>query len=230
MKRITLMLLGVFLLCASVCLPAEPSPYRPYEKNISQTKRELVEKIQLESIALVKQTEKDGFFPYCAGVWVDVNKIMTAFHCVKDEITDIFLYQIKSDAKNISRLSKLIKIDEANDLALLLVDPRTNPGHPVAIIATDSWDGEHVNIIGHTNGMRWTYIDGVISSTRIDEIKEETPTIVLQISSPVWFGNSGGGAFNDDGDLLGISSFISARGPLISFFIHHSSITRLLLK
>ena len=225
--------MGLALLGAVVCSPAAPSTYPVAKKTASQEKRELVEKLELETIALVRQTESNFLAPYCSGVWVDYDKIITALHCVKDELSEngavnLFLYQVKDDEGKPGRKSKIIKTDDENDLALLLADPKTIPlYHPVAIPADESWDGEHINIVGHTNGLWWTYIEGVISSTRINTTKEGIPIVVLQISSPVWFGNSGGGAFNDEGRLVGISSWISLKVPLMSFFIHHSTLIRL---
>jgi S1-C subfamily serine protease len=45
----------------------------------------------------------------------------------------------------------------------------------------------------------------------------------MQVSAPVWFGNSGGGAFNDEGEIVGIASFIM-KGPSLGFFIPVDSI------
>ena len=53
-------------------------------------------------------------------------------------------------------------------------------------------------------------------------------TKTLQISSPAWRGNSGGGAFDADGKLIGISSWVSARGPMLGFFIHRDEIEKFL--
>lgn len=232
-----LMTLAVFsLLGAAVCSPPAHSIYASPSKINAQERKELVEKLELETIALVRSNEKGTFEPYCSGVWVDVDKIMTAFHCIKSEslengmLLNLFLYQVIDDNVSYGRPSVVVKIDEENDLALLETDLKTTPEHPVALIADESWDGEHVNIVGHTNGLWWTYIEGVISSTRAEAVKGEKPQLVLQISAPAWYGNSGGGAFDDEGKLLGISSFISVKAPMMSFFVHRNILKNLISK
>jgi S1-C subfamily serine protease len=236
MKNASMSLMVIALLGAAVCSPPAPPTYASPEKTNAQLKRELVEKLESETVALVRSDEKDSFSPYCSGVWVDVDKIMTAFHCVKEEslengMLNVFLYQVIDDNIKSGRASQVNKVDEENDLALLVTDLKTTPMHPIAEIADDSWDGEHVNIVGHTNGMWWTYIEGVVSSTRADAVKSNNkPTLVLQISAPAWFGNSGGGAFDDSGKLLGISSFISSRAPSMAFFVHRAVLKKLMLK
>jgi S1-C subfamily serine protease len=51
---------------------------------------------------------------------------------------------------------------------------------------------------------------------------------VVQISAPIWIGNSGGGAFNSDGHLIGLSSWITLRAPSVAFFIHRDEIKNFL--
>jgi len=200
-------------------------------KSAAQQKREMVDLIEHKTIALVIPTEEDlsVMKPYCSGVWVDDDKILTAFHCVNDN--DLLIYEVVGDEDGIVRMTYLSDVDPDNDLALLVTDPRSTPKHPVAKIADVAWDGEHVNIVGHTSGLWWTFIEGVVSSTRasITNDKGKLPKSI-QVSSPAWFGNSGGGAFDDDGKLVGISSWISTRAPMMSFFIHRDALFKFLSK
>ena len=82
-------------------------------------------------------------------------------------------------------------------------------------------------IVGHTTGLWWTYIEGDVSSSRTHVGKFSK---LLQISSPAWFGNSGGGAFNEDGKLVGISSWIYTKAPMVTFFVHGDVIRSFLVK
>lgn len=232
MKNASMMLIVLSLLGAAVCAPPQ-SIYQPPAKSAAQSKRELVENLEQKTVALVRIDEDKEMGPYCSGVWIEENKILTALHCVKDELfrmgtANVILYQIIDDPITSGRAAQVKKIDEINDLALLETQVGTTPKHPISEIADDSWDGEHVNIVGHTIGLWWTYIEGVISSTRSDKISTRSPELVLQISSPAWFGNSGGGAFDDEGKLLGISSFISPRAPMMSFFVHRMILRKFL--
>ena len=219
MKFSTTVLLGFMLMTLPFChTPVKPQVFH-------ETKREMVERLERETIALVRPQRLDdhlGIVPYCTGVWVEQTKILTARHCVDDE--PMLIYAVYDDDENL-RVAHLVAEDPENDLALLTTDPQGTPNHPITKLANEVWVGEHVNIIGHTTGLWWTYIEGVISSSRKSE---EGKKSALQISSPAWFGNSGGGAFDDEGNLVGISSWVSTRAPMMSFFIHRSVIEKFL--
>lgn len=125
-----------------------------------------------------------------------------------------------------SHRAKVLKVDPDHDLALVKVDPdeelRT---HPVAALATNVTVGEDVQVIGHPSSLWWTLTRGFVSQIRphADGPKKNSRIDVLQISAPIWFGNSGGGAFNAQGQLVGISSFMR-RGPNLAFFVDHQTI------
>ncbi len=123
-------------------------------------------------------------------------------------------------------LSKVVAFDESHDLALLEAVGKAIPAHKVAKLASKTPDlGEHVNIVGQPVGMYWTYIQGNVSAYRgADMLKgkgDKGPW--MQVAAPVYFGNSGGGCFNDYGELVGIADWIKD-APLMSFFVHLDTI------
>lgn len=194
-------------------------------------KRMLVADIEKKTVAFVKPGDEEGnMVPYCAGVWVDQNKILTAYHCVIDE--QILLYQVNNDDSGIARVAAVDEEDVKDDLVILkTIDTSTPKNHPIASIAKDVWPGQHVNIVGHTTGLWWSYIDGTVASERVDmTMPDRVIPLSLQITSAAWLGNSGGGAFDDDGNLVGISSWISLRAPLMSFFIHQKVLDEFVCK
>jgi S1-C subfamily serine protease len=50
----------------------------------------------------------------------------------------------------------------------------------------------------------------------------------MQVSAPIWYGNSGGGAFDAEGSLVGIASF-KALAPNVAFYVHLETIREFLL-
>lgn len=126
-------------------------------------------------------------------------------------------------------MSKVVGYDEKHDLALLEVVGKAVPGHKVAKLASATPEiGEDVHIVGQTVGMYWTYIKGSVSAYRgEDYIKNKGSGGDLgpwmQVASPMYFGNSGGGAFNDYGELVGIADWIK-RAPEMGFFVHLDTI------
>ncbi len=194
---------------------------------------------------------------YCSGVWISDDEILTAAHCTADlgksserlAMERLFghdgmpewdptgataLYASHEDLTPNNEVHKSFSgvvetFDKAEDLALIKVDAKNMPKHPVAKLSTsDLRDGDDVHIVGHPKGVMWTYIRGVISSTREIPNPNDFTFKVLQVSAPVWFGNSGGGAFDADGRLIGIASFIT-RAPNMSFFVHRDVIKEMLV-
>lgn len=194
---------------------------------------------------------------YCSGVWISSNQILTAAHCTADlgksperlAMERLFgkigmpdwdptgaeaLYAMHSDLTPENEVHKSHKatvqaFDQAEDLAILRLVSSDVPKHPIAKLSkADLRDGDDVHVVGHPRGVMWTYIRGVVSSTREIPNPNDFTFKVLQVSAPVWFGNSGGGAFDEDGRLIGIASYIT-RAPNMSFFVHRDVIRGLLV-
>ncbi len=127
-------------------------------------------------------------------------------------------------------LSKVVAFDESHDLALLEAVGKAIPAHRVAKVAATTPDvGEHVNVVGQPVGMYWTYVQGNVSAYRgADMLKgKDNKGPWMQVAAPVYFGNSGGGCFNDYGELVGIADWIKD-APLMSFFVHVDTIRNFL--
>jgi len=92
---------------------------------------------------------------------------------------------------------KVIARHKDLDLALVWVKRDSGSGDFVVPVAASSEvvDGATVFVIGHPEGLRFTLSTGIISRTEGN---------VLQMSAPVSPGNSGGPAFDDKGELVGI--------------------------
>lgn len=123
-------------------------------------------------------------------------------------------------------LSKVVAFDSAHDLALLEAQGNAIPKHRVAKVASATPEiGEHVNMVGQPVGMYWTYIDGKVSAYRGEDMLKgkDDKGPWMQVAAPIYFGNSGGGCFNDYGELVGIADWIKD-APLMSFFIHVDTI------
>ena len=190
--------------------------------------RNTIYKIQDVSVALVDKN-KDI---YCGGVWVSDLNIITAYHCVRDSVEKndcpkkensnikekiiINYMQYKNKTVYTARIKTIIM---DSDLALLEVDNQI-PDHIFAEIGNTPYLGEKVHILGHPGSVSWTYTPGVISAYREETCLEVNLNCIelLQISAPIFFGNSGGGAFSSKGELIGIASFM-ATPPSIGFFI-----------
>lgn len=195
--------------------------------SVEPSRKKFVERLEDKTIALTDINKEGNMAPYCSGVWVGKNKILTAAHCVDDK--PVAFYMVKDDiGADIVRMAVKLRVDENSDLALLMADPETTPAHRTAELSKEKpWAGQKIYIEGHTASMWWTFSEGVVSSN-IRTVFEDGKTPAIQISAPAWFGNSGGGAFDDNGDLVGLCSWLSVKGPNLTFFVPNDELKEFL--
>jgi len=223
----------------------KPLRYRHVNPAVNTT---IIEKISNSTVALVRpvtihNTNRIVYTAYCAGVWIDEKTILTAYHCVhnspteeeEDLIDKKINFVTSQDAYSNNRYPKLafrrikpstiIAVNRNYDLALLKADGYVG-AHAVSKISKKRFkQGTPVHVMGHTAGLTYTYSSGKVSNERIlKTVIGTSPIKVLHISAPVWRGNSGGGAFDANGDLVGICSFILRNLDSLAFFIHRDVI------
>lgn len=214
----------VVLLCGTQvgCIVQPPAP------DAAPPAQELVVQIERKTVAFVKSLDGE-VVPYCAGVWVGQREVLTALHCIVDE--NQLLVTVDRGGDKMSGpvfRGTLLKGDLRTDLAL--VETNTSENHPVARVShLTPRPGDQIHIVGHTIGYPWSYTPGAVAAVRHGEQGPRSMNLTtLQVSAFVWFGNSGGGAWNVTGELVGISSWVSARAPGIAFFVSPGEIRNFL--
>lgn len=187
-----------------------------------------------QTVALVQERDDGTLRPYCAAVWVGQNVILTAGHCVahrEDEFSpvgDVVNFSTKPDFDNgIDRVALVAAYNFGFDLAVLKT--AAAPAlHNIAKVAGGLIvPGQRVYVMGHPSGLVWNFTSGDITALRTQETFG-VPVLKIQTSAPIWFGNSGGGMFNQEGELIGIASTLSMRTPAAAFFIHRDYISKIL--
>lgn len=197
---------------------------------------ERVRKIKKLTVAVTRLSA--GTSTLCSAVWIKRGFLLTANHCIDDEGFMGYVTSDDSDDDDIInsanvKLAIVYAKDKVNDLAVLSVDPVTEPSHENVKFNDRMLEaGEEIDVMGHTVGYKWTYSKGLISSVRTNMSGPASEKVekILQISAPVWMGNSGGGAFDTNGDFIGLCSWISMSGPFLSFFIHRDVVVAFLKK
>jgi len=202
------------------------------------------------TVALVftPRVENPPTLPYCTGVWVSADVILTANHCIDglarminkeheddDTIPNVRAidvrptYIMESEVTGIKEMpaavhqSYVLALDKDDDLALLkVVNPESVKGHAIAPLASEAPGvGSKLHVVGHMRGMYWTYSEAMVSGYResLKKMGVKRGGPFMQVSGSIYFGNSGGGAFNEQGELVGICSFMFGP-PTQSMFIH----------
>lgn len=217
-------------------------------RSSEETSLETVSTIRESTVALItgKKGERSA---YCAGVWIEDKKILTAGHCVEmagrkitdtppwenyDPVGDVIMFLNHSDAidEEVAQdkvwIGVVEKFDKELDLATVKPLGETSSHRIAKIIQEPINAGQLLHIVGHTVGITWSYSRGYVANSRKIEGPNAVVINTIQASAPVWKGNSGGGAFDSDGHLVGICSWIDTRAPNISFFIHHDEILKFL--
>lgn len=216
----------------------------------SPTQEELIHHIQQSTVALVISSTATGniYRPYCAGVWVSSVTILTAAHCIemedgegKQNLIGLQVHYIGyqdvrgQEAEPAAvHLAAVMKYDHKHDLILLVAvgTPSTMPAHQIAQLTPVNIPpmGSTLHTMGQTIGLYWSYSRGYVAGYRnvLPSDYDDEVGPYLQASMPVWHGNSGGGLFNDKGELVAICHTVSTEAPMISFNIAPVTIRKFL--
>lgn len=120
--------------------------------------------------------------------------------------------------ENVMYKGKLEYADTKRDLCQLQVDNFNAPA--VQILPTaDVQVGERVYAIGSPKGLELTLSDGLVSALRtsVPGLKLDPGGKIIQTNTPVSHGSSGGGLFDSEGRLIGITSDTQVNAQNINY-------------
>ncbi len=166
----------------------------------------------------------DSPAPRCTGVWVGQRQILTAGHCVSEDrlfySTNVEYVGVFQEPLQLHSM-QFTRADQKHDLALYETGVFDTPQHVTAIVALDMPSvGQGLHFMGHTMGLAWSYKFGWVSSYREkDFMGDDKLGPWLQVSAPINKGDSGGGAYNERGELVGVASFMAVGVPSTCFYV-----------
>lgn len=211
MKHLALVLALLLLGCGSAPPPAPEAPAEPEPPTVV----ELIEYMRGATVAIVRP-EGDIM---CSGVWIGPTEILTAAHCVAPEGATMVAaysdYDVHGDGNQLKHgePAYVVRKDDVQDLALLAVMSAPAP-HAIATLSPSvPQPADMVHIVGHTLGIPYAYAPGFVDGVR----QMFAPEIgiageFVQVWGGAYGGNSGGGLWDLEGRLLGVTSFRA--GPL----------------
>ena len=133
------------------------------------------------------------------------NELVTNKHVVDEGLA----FRIRQNGETWA--ARITHIDSRHDLCRLRVEGLN--GKPVSVrISSTLAVGERVYAIGAPEGLELTLSEGLISGLR-----EIDGTRVVQTSAAISPGSSGGGLFDSQGRLVGITTFYAKEGQNLNF-------------
>jgi S1-C subfamily serine protease len=156
-----------------------------------------------------KYVEKEVTFTFeggCSGTYVSENEILTAGHCVLEDWDSI---QVKDPNDKKMHDATVVKLDQAHDLAMLYV---YGMEHKYAEIGHTPMVGQSVINVGCPFMMPFIVSHGIVS--KLDYTIDESPwTSKYTVSdATINGGSSGGGQFDLDGNLIGVTTAHMSNG------------------
>jgi S1-C subfamily serine protease len=104
--------------------------------------------------------------------------------------------------------AKLVLWDVQRDLCQLEVQGAVAPSVPLGSSSAAAV-GQPAYAIGHPKGLDLTLSAGLVSSLRRNSAGQ---LVLIQTSAAISGGSSGGGLFNEEGELLGLTTIASIAG------------------
>lgn len=159
----------------------------------------------VSNVVYIENINNDGKLFYGSGFIYDDKTIVTAGHVVNNaNLLNLFFYD-GSVAQGTVKL-----IDQGRDLATITTTVPINNKIAKLGDITKTQIGDKIMAIGAPFKFKWSLTFGIVSQIRPEVIYPGKWIIknALQTDIPVNKGNSGGPIFNQQGQVLGIASFV----------------------
>jgi Flp pilus assembly protein TadD len=160
------------------------------------------------NVFVVQTLSTDGtLVSFGSGVVVTPGHVITNKHVLKEGTA------IRVKHGKHTWPAKLTHLDPNHDICQLLVENLVAP--PLSIRDYSSLVvGERVYAIGAPEGFDLTLSEGLISGLR-----QRASTDVIQTTAPISHGSSGGGLFDSEGRLIGITTYFIEEGQSLNFAV-----------
>ncbi|MCL6481490.1 MAG: trypsin-like peptidase domain-containing protein [Firmicutes bacterium] len=140
-----------------------------------------------------------------SGVVIAPERVITNCHVLEEALS----LEVRSGEHNLAAARS--RSDPARDLCLLHVPGLTAPAVTRGSVR-ELRVGQRVYAVGAPAGLELTISEGIVSSLRRLE-----SDVLIQTTAPISRGSSGGGLFNADGQLVGITAFQFGQGQSLNF-------------
>lgn len=194
------------------------APFRYLRRRIPITVEESTLKVRRASSFFLYVRSLDGqYIAQGSGFLVEGGKIVTNAHVANAGTVFVDLGSARIP-------TKLEKVDSQNDLAVLSVGVEMVV-KPLKLAEKKPSPGDTIFAITNPEGLERTISQGVVSANR-----ELGGRQLMQISTPISHGSSGGPIFNRDGQVIGVAVGMFADGQNLNFAVPVELLRELLLR
>lgn len=191
-------ILATILLCFSISVSAEELTHRQLIGNL------LNSTVKIATFTDDGRASGSGVIMHASGL------ILTNYHVVHNSNRlKVWLYENRDKQYH---EAEVIGIDPAADLALLNIDVKKDDFFTVSDFEYNGnvvYAGTNVIAVGHPLSLNWSVSKGAINA--VNRPSFLTPYVsLIQHDAVIQQGSSGGPLFNDQGNLIGINTYVIA--------------------
>ena len=188
---------------------------------------ELVERIEPAVVRINATTEEgavlgSGFVVDSRGTVVTNNHVIAGTRNVKATFSN----------GKVARVLGYLKVDPSKDLAILRIDITGLQLTPVPLATELPRKGEQVVAFGAPIGLSFSATDGIVSAVRegseLNEFGASLRAKLIQTSTPISSGNSGGPLVNLRGEVVGVNTAVLQVGQNLNFSVAMTEVRALL--
>jgi hypothetical protein len=202
------LLLLIALSFGFVISPARGQTQTSNRQSMSFAAEDLFQRVS-PSVFVVETLDGTGtVLAFGSGICVGSELVVTNTHVIEKGVAVRVRHRDNTWPASVER------IDLGTDLSVLKVEGLSAPSLKLRPYSTLQV-GERIFAIGAPEGMELTLSEGIISGLR----KLEDEGLVIQTTASVSHGSSGGGLFDTEGRLVGITTFTLMEGQNLNFAI-----------
>ena len=175
-----------------------------------------------DSVLYLEVFDKRGdFLGNASGFLIeDSRTVVTNYHVIEDAYR---ITAYSADDQEAEELQTVLAYSELSDLAILQSDFSFS-ALPLQLSDSDQVrQGDPVYAVGYPLGLSNTMSDGIVSARFVDEYGVD----LLQITSPISPGSSGGALLNQYGNVVGVVCATYTEGQNLNLAIASNTLSRL---
>lgn len=199
---------GRFIYLALFCMAISPLTLH------AKSPEEIFQEVSRSIVTIQAYDTAGNIISLGSGVVIAPSTVITNCHVIEDG------QRLSVASGRTTHKGELRIADTDRDLCELTVSGLQAPR--VSLFTGRLRVGQRVYAIGAPEGLDLTISEGLVSS-----IREMEGAHYIQTSAPISSGSSGGGLFDSEGRLVGLTAFIIAEGQNLNFALPASWITEL---